>query len=204
MDLCSILPLKNIKFTSKRFDKNMDYGQVFEFFEKLTLQFAEVCIAGGLPTFLTGKTTNFGDVDIYVNIAFLDEETTLKYELVTVSNEYVHLFDNKFKLYRTRISNKIIDVICYPFPNTGSTEMYAMRIIDSFDMEICRNSLYFDIFLKKYFIIETPLTKPIKSENPPSHERKIKYECRKNNDFCKLFQPYTLQLLACIVLVKHS
>lgn len=199
----SRVALTNTKFISKPFEKRTISVEINKFLEQLTEDFGRVCICGGFPTFLLNKTLNYGDVDIYVNRAFLDETAIAKFGVYRVYSNYYHLI-GPLTLYRKCTANVNFEIICMPFLNTLSTEMYALRVLNSFDLEICKNALYMDYSSSNnYFAIETPLSKHIGS-NSATETRTLKYTTRINKEYCTTYQPYSLKLAAYIAVVKFS
>lgn len=223
MDVFLIL-LKYTYFISEIFDAKQvhQYGEIFDFVRDLTRKFEFACIAGGFSTFLLGKTNAFHDVDIYLNCRLIKSKIRRRFKLkrelfcnmgkifnydiletlrLKEAVPYYDIPNHTFTIYKRVISGIKIQVICFHMDNIVNQEMYALKIINTFDLDICKNAIFLDLESEKFHFISTPSTKFILEHFGP-HQRKQKYLDRINGHSFKT-NPYSLKLICYLALLKN-
>lgn len=113
-------------------------------------------VGGGFATYLAGRTTSFGDIDIYIILR------------KDINRRYI--------IQKQPFGNFLLDIIIIPMrTETGvSATRQVCEILSEYDMDICRNALVNNL---------TEIISVKMGDIEPSEPRKKKYDLRKNPSF---------------------
>ncbi|KAJ6635252.1 hypothetical protein Bhyg_13837 [Pseudolycoriella hygida] len=165
------------------------------------------CISGGYVVYRAGFSSNYTDVDIFIDGHNFDETSFLEWDneiRVVPKENYVHVgrLRKRFTITTTdevsNMSNKIDFIIWHCDIKTDNNHMFSELVTSEFDIDVCRTSIIM-VEEECRMVFNSNFKLFIRNET-----QEFQYVTNENKAHCKRFLKYVKRLKPCYRLFFSS